>query len=302
MTSLAIGLPVYNGAKTLAHSLDNLLAQTHRDFVLLISDNASTDATAEICAEYARRDARIRYFRQEKNLVWNEHFRFLLMQARTPYFMWATYDDIWLPRFAEANIAELEGHPEAVCCVSKVAYFEIGGPDKVAPDTGAITGTPGQRIAYFFRTIESCGRLYGVYRTKALQESFPPGMLMYAADWLVVALTFLHGDHLEVDEVLLRREASWPHGHYHQAVGRGAAWSPRWFEKFFPLHRLRRGLRERLPEAVWKEVRGSLAYLELRALAAVPEAYFPALHPVLTPLRRMAAKLTHGRWRRVGRV
>src|SRR6202000_834820 len=104
------------------------------------SDNASTDATADIVRDYARRDLRIRYMRQEKNLVWNEHFRAVLMAADTPYFMWATHDDIWFPRFAEANIALLDADPAAVCSVSQIVYFTPDGKRTLAGDPGALTG------------------------------------------------------------------------------------------------------------------------------------------------------------------
>jgi len=53
-------MPVYNGERYLKAALDSVLAQTFRDFELIISDNASTDATEEICREYAARDPRIR--------------------------------------------------------------------------------------------------------------------------------------------------------------------------------------------------------------------------------------------------
>ena len=65
---LAIGLPVYNGAEFLGEALTALLGQTYEDFELIISDNASTDATEEICREFAGRDARIRYIRQARNI------------------------------------------------------------------------------------------------------------------------------------------------------------------------------------------------------------------------------------------
>jgi cellulose synthase/poly-beta-1,6-N-acetylglucosamine synthase-like glycosyltransferase len=62
---VTIAVPVYNGERYLARTLDALLAQTFRDFELIITDNASTDRTAEIAQEYARREPRIRYFRAE---------------------------------------------------------------------------------------------------------------------------------------------------------------------------------------------------------------------------------------------
>ena len=51
---VSIGMPVYNGDQYIREALDSLLAQTFTDFELIISDNASTDRTSEICREYAR--------------------------------------------------------------------------------------------------------------------------------------------------------------------------------------------------------------------------------------------------------
>jgi len=70
---LTIGLPVYNGERYLAGALDSILNQDYSDFVLVISDNASIDATQDICEDYADRDDRITYVRQETNMggAWN---------------------------------------------------------------------------------------------------------------------------------------------------------------------------------------------------------------------------------------
>jgi len=51
---VTIGLPVFNSERYLRNSLDSLLGQTYTDFVLIISDNASEDATPVICDEYVR--------------------------------------------------------------------------------------------------------------------------------------------------------------------------------------------------------------------------------------------------------
>src|SRR5205807_9176893 len=65
---LSIGLPVYNGVAFLAQALDCLLTQTFSAYELIVSDNASTDGTAELCRQYAARDARIRYIRNDRNV------------------------------------------------------------------------------------------------------------------------------------------------------------------------------------------------------------------------------------------
>ena len=57
---LSIGLPVYNGGDRLAESLEALLGQSYEDFELIISDNASTDGTPDVCHSYGRQDSRIR--------------------------------------------------------------------------------------------------------------------------------------------------------------------------------------------------------------------------------------------------
>ena len=51
-----------------ADAIESILAQTFTDLELIISDNASTDATPAICAGYAARDSRVRYHRHERDL------------------------------------------------------------------------------------------------------------------------------------------------------------------------------------------------------------------------------------------
>lgn len=96
---VSIGMPVYNGEKYIREALDSLLAQTFTDFELIISDNASSDRTESICREYAERDARIIYFRQEKNIGAADNFQFVLDHAQSDLFMWAAHDDEWAENY-----------------------------------------------------------------------------------------------------------------------------------------------------------------------------------------------------------
>ena len=70
---LSIGLPIYNGEDFISEALDSLLAQTFQDFEIIISDNASSDRTPEICQAYAAKDSRITNHRSEQNIgaAWN---------------------------------------------------------------------------------------------------------------------------------------------------------------------------------------------------------------------------------------
>src|SRR5262249_37479880 len=96
---VSIGLTVYNGEQFLEETVDAFLAQTYTDFELIIADNASTDRTGEIGREYAARDSRVRYPRNERNLglAGNHNRAFAL--ARGEYFKWAAADDVCLPNY-----------------------------------------------------------------------------------------------------------------------------------------------------------------------------------------------------------
>jgi glycosyltransferase involved in cell wall biosynthesis len=65
---VSMGLPVYNGERYIRQAIDSLIAQDYENFELIISDNASTDSTKDICEEYARNDKRIKYSRNTANL------------------------------------------------------------------------------------------------------------------------------------------------------------------------------------------------------------------------------------------
>ncbi|WP_165367920.1 glycosyltransferase family 2 protein, partial [Phytoactinopolyspora endophytica] len=86
---VTIGLPVYNGERYLADAIASILAQEFADFELLIADNGSTDATADICSDAARSDSRVTVHRSDVNrgAAWN--YNRLVDLARGEYFKWA---------------------------------------------------------------------------------------------------------------------------------------------------------------------------------------------------------------------
>ena len=92
---LSIGLPVYNGERYIGEAFEALLGQTYEDFELIVSDNASTDGTPEICLRYARQDRRVRYIRQERNIGLIPNHTFLIQQARGELYKCAAHDDLY---------------------------------------------------------------------------------------------------------------------------------------------------------------------------------------------------------------
>ena len=92
---VSIGVPVYNGEEFIEKRLESILNQTFTDFEVIISDNASTDRTQEICKKYEKNDKRIRFFQQEKNCGLFHNYEFVLNHANVKYFVDANVDDLW---------------------------------------------------------------------------------------------------------------------------------------------------------------------------------------------------------------
>ena len=116
---VVIGLPVYNGQKYLGAAIESHLSQSFGDFDLVISDNGSTDATAEICADYASKDKRIKYLRSAENrgILWNHRRVFEAVESPNQYFRWAGADDIMEPGLLQSMVSVLSTRPEVEAVV-----------------------------------------------------------------------------------------------------------------------------------------------------------------------------------------
>ena len=121
---LTIGVPIHNGEATLDRCLGSITAYAPEGVEVLMSDNASTDRTEAICREYASTNPAFRYVRQARNIGSMANFKFLLGEARTPYFMWLADDD-WLgDEFVDRALAFMESHPDYVLAsAAACAYY-----------------------------------------------------------------------------------------------------------------------------------------------------------------------------------
>jgi glycosyltransferase involved in cell wall biosynthesis len=173
---VSIGLPVYNGENYLREALDALLAQTFEDFELIISDNASTDATESICREYAAKDPRIRYVRQQRNLgaIPNQAMVFALSQGE--YFKLAAHDDLYDRDLIRSCVAVLDAEPDVVLCHADMAY--IDGSGALIRDYDYAIETDSPEAAVRFRSLlhsDGGDDEYGVVRSSVLRRVRPCG-------------------------------------------------------------------------------------------------------------------------------
>jgi glycosyltransferase involved in cell wall biosynthesis len=176
---VSIGLPVFNGENYLAEALDSLLAQTYSDFELIISDNASTDKTKEICEAYARKDQRLRYFRNENNIGAAKNFNRVFELSSGEYFKWAAHDDVILPDFLQECVQVLDQHPDVVLCHTRVRAIDESGQfinkwDREMNNLDSNTlgsPKPQDRRRFLIMRYRFCLDVFGLIRARALKKT-----------------------------------------------------------------------------------------------------------------------------------
>jgi len=212
---ISVGLPVYNGEQFLRKRIDSVLAQTFSGFELIISDNASTDSTSIICEEYTKKDNRIRYVRQEKNIGMMPNFYFLLQEAKSDYFVWAAVDDLWHPKFLEKTVATLETNRNVIASIGKAeTYGNIVDPFRKEKaflkrigiifrplKTTSIAGSYENRVRRWLKN-PSWEMFYAVYRIEILRNSIISESFS-GQDGAAILNALKYGNIHVVDEVLL---------------------------------------------------------------------------------------------------
>jgi len=171
---VSIGMPVYNEELHLEDALRSLLSQSFKDFELIISDNASTDRTGEICLTYAAKDPRVRYSRMKTNVGSIANSNHLVQLANAPYFFFASGHDIRHESFIARCIEILEHDTSVVLCYPATRSLE---PDGHLGDVmSGQVDTRGMSQASRFRSVlwglgSYAYPIYGIMRTDVLKKT-----------------------------------------------------------------------------------------------------------------------------------
>ena len=119
---VSVLVPVYNGGKFLAECLESVLHQDFFDFELLVSDNASTDATPDILARFAKKDSRIVWWRNAENIGAVNNFRLCLQRAKGEHVKFLCADDKLLVSSALGKMSAVLSEKSAVTLVSSASH------------------------------------------------------------------------------------------------------------------------------------------------------------------------------------
>lgn len=216
-SKITIGIPVFNGEKSIKKTLDSIVQQTFTDFHVIISDNHSTDNTEKICKEYSKKYFNIEYYRQNENKGPLTNFKFVLDSANSEYFVWLAADDWWEPTFLEKNINILQKNNNFVgslCSITnqivnqKQDFLIIKIIKKILHPMGpiglhTITGTYYNKVRFYLKN-SSCNIFYSVFRTNELKKGIVNDLFL-GSDWAHNLNMLRFGDVNIIDEELMFR-------------------------------------------------------------------------------------------------
>lgn len=202
--AVSIGMPVYNMAEYVGEAIESLLAQTYTNFELIISDNASTDATLKIIKSFERVDGRVRVLEQPSNLGAIANFEVVLDAAAGDRFMWAASDDVWSAGWLEAMVKAVVGYERAAFGVVEVTSSDGGTIPHPANHRRFRFegGRTWRRLKYFMEppVLGKANVIYGLYPTWLLRSSrFTPfAQAPFGAD-----MAYIYGllSHVEIVSV-----------------------------------------------------------------------------------------------------
>ena len=129
MVSVIMG--VYNGGSTLREALDSILNQTYSNWELIACNDCSTDNSAQILQEYAKRDSRIICIQNEKNAGLAASLNHCLKYVSGEYVARMDCDDLSVPERFEKQVMYLKLHPEVQLVGTYMQEFSENGKGSI---------------------------------------------------------------------------------------------------------------------------------------------------------------------------
>lgn len=205
MPRVSLALPVHNGENYVADAIASILAQSFRDFELIITDNASNDRTEAICRRFVRDDGRVRYHRNELNLGAAENFNLGVRLASGTLFKWCAHDDRLSDNYLEACVAALAANPDAILAHGRQCGIDANGRETgwTSGDIRDVDGiaNPAERFRLVFTTQGFDVAMFGVMRTAVLRQT-SLHRKYYGSDIALLAELALLGPFVSVENAI----------------------------------------------------------------------------------------------------
>ena len=208
MPLISVAMPVYNGEPYIAEAIECVLNQTYPNLELVISDNASTDRTEQICQSFAAKDDRVVYIRNATNLGAAQNYNQAFRHTAGPFFRWHNADDLCSPELHEMCLAVLVSKPDTVLCYGKTVIVDNQGEviETYDDNLDLRQDKASDRFKAFFKQVGLTNVIYGLMRRSAVEKTALMGDgTFFAADINFMAEMTLYGKFRELPEPLFSR-------------------------------------------------------------------------------------------------
>lgn len=237
---VSIALPIFNEEKYLRETLDSLISQKYQNLEILISDNCSEDNTKDICHEYAARDSRISYHRQDSNIGVGPNFISTMQKTKGKYSMWASGHDKWAPDCISSCVQSLEDDDSATLAFGTPVW--MGEDGNILHKFSGWYDTRGlSPVARFFMVFwGSMNPVLGIFRRKDI-----PDLRRYnyaGADLTLLGMLALKGTFIHATGTCLYRRQNRAVENHNDRMNRYRGKEMRvavsYFSRLFPLAKL----------------------------------------------------------------
>lgn len=177
MTTVSVGVPVWNGERFLEASVRSLLGQSRPPDEIVIADNASTDRTADIAAGLAAAEPTVRLLRHAENIGAAGNFNGLFEACEADLFAWCPHDDIWSPELL-THLLAAHDQPGVALAYGAPTYIDEHGDPAGEPESAIWTdaGDPVERLRELLADpirshLHVCNPVLGLMRRDLLADT-----------------------------------------------------------------------------------------------------------------------------------
>jgi glycosyltransferase involved in cell wall biosynthesis len=196
---VSIGIPTYNRVDLLDATIKCSVSQTYKNIEIIISDNDSPgDEVENLVKSYMKRDKRIVFKRQSKNIGPGENFKYLFNKAKGDYFLLAADDDIRSLNFIEKNLEFLEAHHDYIASTSPTRFKGKPFNDKKM-GVNSLNGNLEERVLSFFDTWHANGRFSSLTRMNVVHDIYNVNYFL-GNDWMIIVRLLLKGKFKMINE------------------------------------------------------------------------------------------------------
>ncbi len=175
---VSIIIPSYNSEAFIAATITSVINQTHKNWELIIVDDASTDCTCSIVSGFSEKNQRVKLIKQQKNVGAGVSRNVGIKAAKGSYIAFLDSDDVWQPNKLATQLAYMDSQNAAICFSSYELINEKGEPlHKIVEALPKLSYNKQLKCNYI-------GNLTGIYKVDKLGKIYMPE-IKKRQDWVM---------------------------------------------------------------------------------------------------------------------